>query len=91
MAKIYYDQDADPTLLEGHTIAIIGYGSQGHAHALNARDNGAEVIVGLYEGSRSREKAEAEWPGCLFRRRSQRACRHDQPAAPGYAPGASLW
>ena len=60
MAKIYYDQDADPALLEGRTIAIIGYGSQGHAHALNARDNGAEVIVGLYEGSRSREKAEAD-------------------------------
>ena len=60
MAKIYYDEDANPDLLKGRTIAIIGYGSQGHAHALNARDSGAEVIVGLYEGSPSRAKAEAD-------------------------------
>ncbi|MCY4018525.1 MAG: ketol-acid reductoisomerase [Chloroflexi bacterium] len=60
MAKLYYDQDADLQLLEGKTIAVIGYGSQGHAHALNARDNGQDVIVGLHAGSRSKAKAEAD-------------------------------
>ena len=60
MANIYYENDADPALLEGKTIAIIGYGSQGHAHALNAHDHGAQVVVGLYEGSRSRARAEAD-------------------------------
>ena len=60
MAKLYYDQDADLQLLDGKTIAVIGYGSQGHAHALNARDNGQDVIVGLHSGSQSKAKAEAD-------------------------------
>ncbi len=60
MAKMYYDSDANLDLLNGKTVAIIGYGSQGHAHALNLKDSGVNVIVGLYEGSRSTEKAEAE-------------------------------
>ena len=60
MAKLYYDQDADLNLLDGKTIAVIGYGSQGHAHALNARDNGQDVIVGLHSGSQSKAKAEAD-------------------------------
>ena len=60
MAKLYYDQDADLALLDGKTIAVIGYGSQGHAHALNARDNGMDVVVGLHAGSRSKAKAEAD-------------------------------
>ena len=60
MATLYYDQDADLSLLDGKTIAVIGYGSQGHAHALNAKDNGQNVIIGLHEGSRSKAKAEAE-------------------------------
>ncbi len=60
MATLYYDKDADLSLLDGKTIAIIGYGSQGHAHALNARDSGAKVVIGLHEGSKSRAKAEAE-------------------------------
>lgn len=59
MAKIYYQQDCNLSLLEGKTIAIIGYGSQGHAHALNLKDSGANVIIGLYEGSKSWPKAEA--------------------------------
>ncbi len=58
-AKIYYDKDADLSLLQGKTIAVIGYGSQGHAHALNARDSGLNVIVGLHEGSKSKATAEA--------------------------------
>ena len=60
MAKIYYQEDCNLALLEGKTIAIIGYGSQGHAHALNAKESGAKVIIGLYEGSKSWAKAEAQ-------------------------------
>jgi ketol-acid reductoisomerase len=58
-ATIYYDTDADPALLEGSKVAILGYGSQGHAHAQNLKDSGVDVRVGLREGSRSWEKAEA--------------------------------
>ncbi|MEH2064600.1 MAG: ketol-acid reductoisomerase [Nostoc sp.] len=59
MARMYYDEDANLDLLAGKTIAIIGYGSQGHAHALNLKDSGLNVIVGLYPGSKSVAKAEA--------------------------------
>lgn len=59
MARMYYDQDANLDLLTNKTIAIIGYGSQGHAHALNLKDSGLKVVVGLYEGSKSAEKAKA--------------------------------
>lgn len=59
MARLYYDEDANLDLLAGKTIAIIGYGSQGHAHALNLKDSGLNVIVGLYPGSKSTAKAEA--------------------------------
>ena len=59
MARIYYDGDADLGDLRGKRVAIIGYGSQGHAHALNLRDSGVSVVVGLPEGSRSRDKARA--------------------------------
>jgi ketol-acid reductoisomerase len=56
---MYYDEDANLDLLAGKTVAIIGYGSQGHAHALNLKDSGVNVIVGLYPGSKSTAKAEA--------------------------------
>ena len=59
MAKIYYQEDCNLSLLEGKTVAVIGYGSQGHAHALNAKESGVHVIIGLYEGSKSWAKAEA--------------------------------
>ena len=59
-AKIYYQEDCNLSVLEGKTIAIIGYGSQGHAHALNLKESGCNVIVGLYEGSKSKAKAEAQ-------------------------------
>ena len=59
-AEVYYDDDADLSLVAGKKVAVIGYGSQGHAHALSLRDSGVEVRVGLQEGSRSREKAQEQ-------------------------------
>ena len=59
--RIFYQEDCNLSLLDGKTIAIIGYGSQGHAHALNAKESGCNVIIGLYEGSKSWKKA-AERP-----------------------------
>ena len=59
MLKRYYEKDGDLSRLNGKTVAIIGYGSQGHAHAMNLRDSGVNVVVGLYEGSKSKAKAEA--------------------------------
>ena len=60
MAKIYYQEDCNLAELEGKTIAVIGYGSQGHAHALNAKESGCNVIIGLYEGSKSWKRAEEQ-------------------------------
>lgn len=60
MAKIYYENHADLGRLKGKKVAVIGYGSQGHAHALNLRDSGVDVVVGLHEGSKSQAKAEAD-------------------------------
>ncbi len=59
-AKIYYQDDCNLAALDGKTIAVIGYGSQGHAHALNAKESGCHVIIGLYEGSKSWKKAEEQ-------------------------------
>jgi ketol-acid reductoisomerase len=59
MAKRYYEKDGNLASLKGCTVAIVGYGSQGHAHALNLRDSGVDVVVGLYKGSKSWAKAEA--------------------------------
>src|SRR6202047_3927109 len=59
MPKRYYEKDGNLDYLSGRTVAIIGYGSQGHAHALNLRDSGVDVVVGLYPGSKSWEKAES--------------------------------
>ena len=58
-AKMYYEKDTDPSIIRGRKVAIIGYGSQGHAHALNLKDSGVQVVVGLREGSKSAAKAEA--------------------------------
>ncbi|MGW5238830.1 ketol-acid reductoisomerase [Monashia sp. NPDC004114] len=60
MAEMFYDDDADLSIIQGKKVAVIGYGSQGHAHALNLRDSGVDVRVGLAEGSKSTAKAEAE-------------------------------
>ena len=58
MSEMYYDAQADLSLLEGKRVAIIGYGSQGHAHALNLHESGVDVVVGLYAGSKSWPMAE---------------------------------
>ena len=59
-SRIFYEKDCDLSKLDGKTVAIIGYGSQGHAHALNLKDSGVNVVVGLYEGSKSKAKAESQ-------------------------------
>ena len=59
MATIYHEEDADLSVIQGRKVAVIGYGSQGHAHALNLKDSGVQVVVGLREGSSSAAKAEA--------------------------------
>jgi ketol-acid reductoisomerase len=60
VAELFYDDDADLSIIQGRKVAVIGYGSQGHAHALNLRDSGVEVHVGLAQGSRSAERAQAQ-------------------------------
>ena len=60
MKKVYYEVDADLELIKAKKVAVIGYGSQGHAHALNLKDSGVDVRIGLYEGSKSWAKAEAD-------------------------------
>ncbi len=60
MSEILYDKDADLSIIQGKKVAIVGYGSQGHAHALNLRDSGVEVVIGLKEGSKSAPKAQEE-------------------------------
>src|SRR5215210_3608122 len=60
MAELFYDDDADLSVVQGRNVAVLGYGSQGHAHALSLRDSGVDVRVGLPESSGSREKAQAE-------------------------------
>jgi ketol-acid reductoisomerase len=58
MAELFYEDDADLSIIQGRKVAVIGYGSQGHAHALSLRDSGADVRVGLAAGSKSKAKAE---------------------------------
>lgn len=79
MAKIYYQSDCNLSILKDKTVAIIGYGSQGHAHALNLHESGVNVIVGLYEGSKSWAKAEAAGPESRHHLRSGQGggCHHD--------------
>ncbi len=104
MAKIYYDSDANLELIKGKTVGIIGFGSQGHAHALNLRDNGCNVMVGLYPGSKSWAQAqnaglrvgtveevarEADIIMMLAPDQVQRQVYHDS-VAPGLAAGKML-
>ncbi len=104
MARIFYEKDADARRLDGRTVAVIGYGSQGHAHALNLRDSGVSVVVGLHDGSRSRKKAErdgltvtsvaeaarrADLVMVLTPDTGQKAL-HDESIAPQLTPGKTL-
>ena len=59
-AEVFYDDDADLSIVQGRKVAVLGFGSQGHAHALSLRDSGVDVRVGLPEGSKSRAKAEEQ-------------------------------
>jgi len=104
MANRYYEKDGNPAMLKGRAVAIIGYGSQGHAHALNLRDSGVEVVVGLYPGSKSRSKAEAAGLRVLDTAAAAKAADvimllvsdhiqadlYDQEIAPYLAPGKTL-
>ena len=104
MTKLYYDQDADLALIQGRKVAIIGYGSQGHAHAQNLRDSGVEVRVGLPAGSRSRAKATANGFEVMEPRAASawadtimvltpdtgQAALYDQSIAPELKPGKTL-
>ena len=60
MAEIFYDKDADLAIIQGRKVAVIGFGSQGHAHSLNLKDSGVDVVVGLQAGSKSKAKAEEQ-------------------------------
>jgi ketol-acid reductoisomerase len=60
VAEIFYDKDADLSIIQGKKVAVIGYGSQGHAHSLNLKDSGVDVVVGLKPGSKSKPTAEAQ-------------------------------
>lgn len=59
-AEVFYDDDADLSIIQGKKVAVLGYGSQGHAHSLSLRDSGVEVVIGLPEGSKSRAKVEEQ-------------------------------
>ena len=72
MAKIFYESDCDLSLLDGKTVAIIGYGSQGHAHALNLKESGVKVIVGLYEGSKSWKELKNKDLKCILQQKLQK-------------------
>ena len=74
MATMYYEKDCDRKFLEGKKIAVIGYGSQGHAHALNLRDSGFDVTIGLYEGSKSAEAAKKAGLPVMLTRDAVAAC-----------------
>jgi ketol-acid reductoisomerase len=104
MATIYYDKDADLSCVQEKKVAVIGYGSQGHAHALNLRDSGVQVQVGLREGSKSWAKAQADglpvsdveeavrWADTvmLLAPDTEQPKIYQQAIAPNLAPGKTL-
>src|SRR6266487_3645005 len=89
MANIYYDADANLELIQQKRVAVIGYGSQGHAHALNMQDSGCNVVVGLPVGSKSRPKAEADVIMILIPDQHHKEV-FERDIRPGLAPGKML-
>src|SRR5215212_676355 len=103
-AKVYTDNDADLNVLRDKTLAVIGFGSQGHAHALNLKDSGLDVVVGLYEGSKSVDQARAAGLEVLPNARAaeqadiimiltpdeKQKAIYEQDIRPGLAPGKTL-
>ena len=87
-ATMYYDNDADPSALAGQTVAIIGYGSQGHAHALNLHESGVDVVVGPATGSKSRALAGGRGPDRPRRRRRGQGRGRDHDPGPDTAQKA---
>ena len=104
MPKVYTDKDADLGVLKGKTLAVLGFGSQGHAHALNLKESGCKVIIGLYEGSKSTQVAKDKgfevYPtGEAVRRAdvimvalpdTKQAASYETEIAPNLAPGKTL-
>jgi ketol-acid reductoisomerase len=104
-AEVFYDDDADLSIIQGHKVAVIGYGSQGHAHSLSLRDSGVDVVVGLQEGSNSRAKAEEQglkvltpaeasaWADVIMVLAPDTAQRkiYTESIAPGLAPGKAIF
>ena len=89
-AKMYYDNDADPSALAGQTVAIIGYGSQGHAHALNLHESGVDVVVGLAPTSKSRTMVEDAGLRVADRARGGHGRRRRHDPRPGHRPEGRL-
>ena len=89
-AVMYYDNDADPAALAGQTVAIIGYGSQGHAHALNLHESGVDVVVGLAPGSKSRDLASEAGLRVMDVAEAVRARRRDHDPRPRHLPEGRL-
>ena len=88
--EVYYDDDADLGLIQAKKVAVIGYGSQGHAHALSLRDSGVDVVIGLPEGSKSRPKAEEQGLRVLTPAAGLRRGRRDHGARTGHRPARDL-
>ena len=87
---IYHEQDVDPRIIQGRKVAVIGYGSQGHAHALNLRDSGCDVRVGLREGSPSWQKAEEAGLKVMTVDRGRRGSRLRHDPRPRREAGGDL-
>ena len=89
-AEIFYDDDADLSVIQGRKVAVIGYGSQGHAHSLSLRDSGVDVRIGLPEGSKSRAKARGAGARGRYARRGLGRGRRHHAARPGHRPAQDL-
>ena len=85
--EMFYDDDADLSIIQGRKVGVIGYGSQGHAHSLSLRDSGAQVKVGLKEGSKSRAKVTEQGLDGGYAGRGRQVGRRDHAAGARHGPG----